>query len=45
MRAGAADYLLKPTVWWADMDIQEQLVVWQEYHRKLEKLSTEWFRL
>lgn len=36
---------INDTVWWDDMDIQDQLAVWQEYHRKLEKLSTEWYRL
>ncbi|MCY9663524.1 hypothetical protein M5X11_00785 [Paenibacillus alginolyticus] len=32
-------------IWWADMDIQDQLVVWHEYHKKLEILSGEWYRL
>jgi hypothetical protein len=24
------------TVWWAEMDIQDLLAVWQEYYRKFE---------
>ena len=26
-------------IWWADMDIQDQLVIWHEYRKKLEILS------
>ncbi|NOU91170.1 hypothetical protein GC102_36400 [Paenibacillus sp. LMG 31460] len=33
------------TIWWADMDIQDQLEVWHEYYKKLEILSGEWYRL
>lgn len=32
-------------MWWAEMNIQDQLAVWQEYHRKLETLSIEWHKL
>lgn len=32
-------------IWWADMDIQDQMMVWHEYHKKLESLSEEWYRL
>ncbi|WP_229757663.1 hypothetical protein [Paenibacillus marchantiophytorum] len=32
-------------IWWAEMDIQDQLRVWHEYHKKLESLTAEWYRL
>jgi len=30
------------TAWWVSLDIPKQLVVWQEHHKKLEVLVSEW---
>jgi hypothetical protein len=36
---------LKDNVWWADVDISNQLTIWREHYKKFEVLSSEWERL